>query len=204
MRNQNWIIKINYQNGNGNGSILWRFGLDGDFTLVGQEAPQDWNYGQHYPTIVSSNSSGIFSMMFFDNGNNRLLNSSGTVCGTAGAGPCYSSVPIMQLDEYSMTATELWENNLLPSYSICCGDALLLPNGNVEFDIAADVGTPGVSHLVEVTQTPSPQTVWKMDITGQLAYRGFRIPSLYPGQSWSATALAATGKSQGAAHRSTQ
>jgi arylsulfate sulfotransferase len=199
MRNQNWIIKINYQNGNGDGSILWRFGLDGDFTLIGQQAPQDWNYGQHYPTIVSPNSAGVLSMMFFDNGNNRLLNSGGTICGTSGAAPCYSSVPIMQLDEYSMTATELWENDLLPAYSICCGDALLLPSGNVEFDIADDILTPGVSHIEEVTQTPTPQTIWKMDVTGQLAYRGFRIPSLYPGQKWSADALSAD-KSPGAAH----
>jgi hypothetical protein len=184
MRNQNWVIKIDYRDGAGDGSILWHFGPDGDFTLLGQEAPVEWNYGQHYPTIVSPNSAGVFSLMFFNNGNNRLMDSNKDVCGTPGIGACYSSVPIFQLDEFTKTATVLWEDNLLPSYSICCGDALLLPNGNVEFDIAYDVNTPDFSHIEEVTQTK--ELVWKMDIQGQLAYRGFRIPSLYPGQVWPA------------------
>jgi hypothetical protein len=186
MRNQNWVIKINYSDGMGDGSIQWRLGPDGDFTLPSGEAPIDWNYGQHYPTIVSPNSSGVFSLMFFDNGNNRLMDSNNDVCGTPGVGACYSSVPIFQLDELTKTASVLWEDNLLPAYSICCGDALVLPNDNIEFDIAYDVGTPDVSHIEEVTQTQ--ELVWKMDIEGQLAYRGFRIPSLYPGQVWPAAA----------------
>jgi arylsulfate sulfotransferase len=186
MRNQNWIIKINYLDGAGDGSVLWRLGPGGDFTLPGQQAPIDWNYGQHYPTIVSPNSSGVFSLMFFDNGNNRLMDSNDDVCGTAGVGPCYSSVEVVQLDESTNTATVLWEDNLLPAYSICCGDALVLPNGDDEFDVAYDVGTPGFSHIEEVT--PTQELVWKMDIQGQLAYRGFRIPSLYPDQVWPATA----------------
>ncbi len=187
MRNQNWVIKIDYRDGAGDGSILWRLGPDGDFTLPSGEAPIEWNYGQHDPTIVSPNSAGVFSLMFFNNGNDRLMDSNNDVCGTAGVGACYSSVPILQLDEFTKTATVLWEDNLQPSYSICCGDALPLPNGDVEFDIAADVGTPDISHVEEVTQTETPELVWKMDIQGQLAYRGFRIPSLYPGQVWPAT-----------------
>jgi len=186
MRNQNWVVKIDYRDGAGDGSILWHLGPGGDFTLPSGEAPIEWNYGQHYPTIVSPNSSGVFSLMFFDNGNNRLMDSNDDVCGSPGVGACYSSVDIFQLDESAKTATVLWEDNLQPAYSYCCGDALVLPNGNVEFDIAADEGTPGFSHIEEVTQ--AQDLVWKMDIQGQLAYRGFRIPSLYPGQVWPATA----------------
>jgi hypothetical protein len=187
MRNQNWIVKINYQDGTGDGSILWRFGPGGDFSLPGQEAPVEWNYGQHYPTIQSATSSGIFSLMFFDNGNGRLMDSSDDVCGSAGVGACYSSVPIFELNEYTKTGTALWVDNLSPAYSTCCGDALVLPNGNVEFDIAIDASSPN-SSIEEVTQTQTPELIWKMDIQGQLAYRGFRIPSLYPGQVWPAYA----------------
>jgi arylsulfate sulfotransferase len=187
MRNQNWIIKINYQNGAGDGSVLWRFGDGGDFTLPPGEAPIEWNYGQHYPTIVSQNSSGVFSLMFFNDGNNRLMNSDNTVCGTSGVGACYSSVPIFQLDEFNKAATVLWEDDLLPYYSLCCGDALMLPNGDAEVDIAFDqTVTPGTSDIQEVTRTQSPQLVWEMQVQGQLAYRGLRIPSLYPGQVWPA------------------
>lgn len=197
MRNQNWIIKINYQNGAGDGSILWRFGDGGDFVLPGQQSPIEWNYGQHYPTIVSPNSSGVFSLMFFNNGNNRLVDSNNDICGSPGMSPCYSSVPMFQIDEASKTATVMWEDNLLPYYSICCGDALVLPNGDTEFDVAADVNSPGVSHIEEVT--PTQELVWKMDVSGILAYRGFRIPSLYPGQVWPA----ATAQAMHAPHRAT-
>lgn len=189
MRNQNWIVKINYADGKGDGSIVWRFGPGGDFSLAGQEAPIEWNYGQHYPTLQSENSSGIFTLMFFNNGNNRLMDSNNDVCGSLGVGECYSSVPIFELNEYTKTASLVWEDNLSPAYSICCGDALVLPNGNVEFDVAADVNTSNVSYIEEVTQTQAPELVWRMDIQGQLlAYRGFRIPSLYPGQVWPANA----------------
>ncbi|HXY08613.1 MAG TPA: aryl-sulfate sulfotransferase [Terriglobales bacterium] len=193
MRNQNWIIKIDYRDGEGDGSILWRFGDGGDFTLPGQDAPIEWNYGQHYPTVVSPNSAGVFSLMFFNNGNNRLMDSNNTVCGTAGTGACYSSVPIFQLNESTKTASVLWEDNLLPSYSDCCGDALILPNGDVEYDVAADLGTAITHHIDEVTQTQTPQLVWEMQIAGQLPYRGFRIPSLYPGQTWPASIHQSTG-----------
>ena len=152
--------------------------------MPGQKAPIEFNYGQHYPTIVTPNSSGIFSIMFFNNGNNRLLDSNNTTCGTPGAAACYSSVPIFQLNESSMTAEVLWEENLSPSFSDCCGDALILPNGDVEFDVAADVATAVPHHIEEVTQTQSPEVVWEMDIAAQLPYRGLRIPSLYPGQIW--------------------
>jgi len=186
MRDQNWIIKINYQDGKGDGSILWRFGLDGDFTLAGQEAPIEWNYGQHDPTIQSPNSSGIFSMMLFNNGTGRVMNNNNIACGNPGVGACYSSVPLFQLNEYTRTAELIWEDNITGALSQCCGDARIEPNGNVEFDVADDINstTANLSYIEEVTQTQTPELVWRMNILGQLAYRGFRIPSLYPGQVW--------------------
>jgi arylsulfate sulfotransferase len=197
MRNQNWVIKIKYQDGAGDGSILWRFGPGGDFTLPNQEAPIEWNYGQHYPTIQSPNSTGIFTFMFFDNGNNRLMNSSNQVCGSPGVVACYSSVPIFQLNEYTMTANVMWESNLTPAYSVCCGDALILPNGNIEYDVAYNVNTPNLSYIEEVTQSLSPELVWRMNIEGQIAYRGMRIPSLYPDQVWPTYAQSNVRKASG-------
>lgn len=184
LRNQNWILKLNYQDGSGDGSILWHFGPGGDFTLPNGQAPIEWNYGQHYVTIQSPNTSGIFSLMFFNNGDSRLLDANNDVCGTTGQIACYSSVPIFQVNEYTKTASVLWEDKLAPAYSICCGDALILPTGNVEFDVAYDVNTPNVSYVEEVTQTQSPELLWRMNITNQLAYRAYRIPSLYPGVTW--------------------
>ncbi len=182
MRNQNWIIKINYRDGRGDGSILWRLGPGGDFTLPTSQAPIEFNYGQHNPHLLEPDTAGIYPIIFFNNGNNRLVDGNDDVCGS-GAINCYSSVPIMELNEYTKTAQILWENKL-SAYSICCGDALRLPNGNVEYDVAFDVHTPGVSYIQEVTQELNPQLLWQMNIAGQLAYRGFRISSLYPGVQW--------------------
>lgn len=190
MRHQNWIVKINYQNGVGDGRILWHLGPDGDFSLPNGQAPMEWNYGQHYPTVFSPNSAGIFRLMFFNNGNNRLVDTSNDVCGTAGLPQCYSSVPIFELNEYASTAQILSEDSLSPAYSICCGNASQLANGDIEYDVAVDVNTPNQSYIQEVTQEQTPQLVWQLNVTGQLMYRGFRIPSLYPGVEWTQSAIA--------------
>jgi arylsulfate sulfotransferase len=126
-------------------------------------------------------------MMFFNNGNNRLVDSNNDICGTSGFIPCYSSVPLFEVNEYTKSASVLSEYDLAPAYSVCCGDALLLPTGNLEFDVTDDVNTPNVSYVEEVTQTQSPELVWRMNITNQLAYRAFRIRSLYPGVVWPAS-----------------
>jgi arylsulfate sulfotransferase len=128
--------------------------------------------------------------MFFNNGNSRLLDANNDACGTPGFAACYSSVPIFELNESAKTGQVLSEINLSPHYSICCGDALMLSNGNIEYDVALDVNTPNESFIQEVTPEQTPQLLWQMNITGQLAYRGFRIPSLYPGVSWTQSAIA--------------
>ena len=63
MRNQNWVIKINYQDGAGDGSILWRFGPGGDFKLPTGQDPVEWNYAQHFPSFLSPNTAGNFQLM---------------------------------------------------------------------------------------------------------------------------------------------
>ena len=187
VRHQHWVVKIDYNDGQGTGNIIWKLGHEGDFILVGGTDPQDWFYAQHDINIVSPNSSGVFQMLMFDNGNQRVLDSSGTTCGTTV--PCESRVPILQLDETAKTATIEWVDDLDPLFSIFGGSARLLANGNLEFDECAPTVTgtnttilKGV--ITEVTKTTPPQTVFQMTVTGQNAYRGFRIPSLYPGVQW--------------------
>jgi arylsulfate sulfotransferase len=183
MRNQNLIVKINYRDGAGDGRVLWRLGPGGDFALPSGESPIEWNYGQHYLSLLGPSTAGIYSLMFFNNGNNRLVDQSDTVCGSPGSLSCYSSVPVVQLNEYTNTAQILSEDKL-SAYSICCGNASWLSNGNLEFDVAADQTSSG-SYIQEVTPGPSPELVWQMNIgAGQLAYQGYRIPSLYPGIQW--------------------
>jgi len=182
MRNQSWIIKIDYNNGAGTGNILWTLGYQGDLTLMNGTDPVDWPYASHDVNVSSSNSSGTFQLMMFDNGTNRVMDSSGDICGTSGQPACYSRAPILQIDEAAKTATIEWDD-VLPAaqYSFWGGSNRLLTNGDVEFD---ECNEPTGSSIYEVTQTATPSTVWQMQITGQNAYRGYRMPSLYPGVQW--------------------
>jgi hypothetical protein len=182
IRHQNWLVKVDYANGAGTGDILWKLGYQGDFTLVGGTDPTDWFYAQHGPSFVTSNTTGTFSLTLFDNGNDRVF-PSGVTCGTAGEPPClYSTVPLLQIDETAKTAT-LTFHPMAKEYSFFGGNSAAEKNGNVEYCEAA--GGPGTAgDIYEVTQDSNAQTVWKMLVTGQYAYRGQRIPSLYPGIQW--------------------
>ena len=182
IRNQSWVIKVDYNNGQGTGNILWKLGYQGDFTLENGTDPEDWFAAQHDANVSSSNSSGTFQLMLFDNGDNRVLDASGTICGTTT--PCASRVPILQLNESAKTATIEWVDDLAPVFSFFGGNARLQANGNVEFDECAPRFPAAASAIYEVTQTTSPQTVWQMQIPVQNTYRGFRMPSLYPGVQW--------------------
>jgi arylsulfate sulfotransferase len=190
MRNQNWVIKINYQDGAGDGSILWHFGPGGDFKLPAGQDPIEWNYAQHFPSFVSPNTAGNFQLLMFNNGNNRVLNSANQVCGTTGAGPCYSSVPVFNVSESAKTANVASELILSPAYSVCCGNAEFLSNGNLEYDVAADMNSPNISYIEESVPGATPNLVWRMNVSGSRVYRGFRMPSMYPGVTWTQDAMA--------------
>lgn len=182
MRHQSWLVKIDYDNGSGTGDIVWRLGWQGDFTLLSGTDPVDWFYAEHGPYFMTpSTTSGNYEVGLFDNGNNAP-NPDGTNCGTAPASPCQSRVQLFQINESAQTATIAWQDKL-PIYAYWGGDANALPNGDIEFDecVINDVGNAAI---YEVAPSSTSQTVWQMQITGQSAYRGFRIPSLYPGVQW--------------------
>lgn len=182
MRHQNWILKIDYNNGEGTGNLLWRLGYQGDFTLVGGTDPTDWFYAQHGQSFATTNTTGKFSLVVMDNGNDRVF-SPDVTCGAGGAPLClYSSTVLLQIDEDAMTATI--ERRYLPSdFSGWGGNGQLLANGNLEADFNA--GAPGgFSDIFEVTPGTTPEVVWHLRTSAQNAYRGFRMPSLYPGVQW--------------------
>ncbi|HEX4488359.1 MAG TPA: aryl-sulfate sulfotransferase [Terriglobales bacterium] len=182
LRHQNWLIKIDYADGLGAGDIVWKLGYQGDFKLVGGSDPEDWFYAQHGPSFTTEKTSDLFSLVLFDNGDDRVF-PAGVICNGNGAPPClYSTVPILQLDESAKTATLVFHPKA-PTYSFFGGNAEVLANGNVEFCEAA--GGPGTTGVVyEITQDDNAEQVWRTETTGNFLYRGQRLPSFYPGVQW--------------------
>ena len=122
-------------------------------------------------------------MAIYDDGNARIA-ADGTSCGTPPAAACYSRAAIFQIDESTSLASVLWQ--YLPDFFSFWGGSIdILPNGDVEFASSAPSNFAG-SQIFEVT-SDNPRVVWQMNIVGEPgvgAYRGYRIPSLYPGVVW--------------------
>ena len=188
MRHQSWVLKINYNDGAGDGSIIWKLGYQGDFALqagaFNSVDPVDWFSAQHDANVISTTSAGTLDLLLFDNGNQRVLQSSPLeLCGGVNP-PCDSRVPILHLDETAKTADITWIDKLSPTFSFFGGSARVLENGNIEFDECSPTFPVNNASVFEVTKTTPPQTVWQISIAGQFAYRAFRVPSLYPGVQW--------------------
>ena len=180
IRHQSWIVGIDYANGVGTGNILWHLGEGGDYQLAGGD-PSQWFYAEHDPTLISTAGTQT-TLAVFDNGNLRVEDLTGTVCGNPPAPACYSRATVFQFDSSTKQAQLLWQDT--PGFFSYWGGAIFqLANGNIEFDMTAPFTTPG-SRVMEVTQTATPELVWQMDIMGGFSYRAYRIPSLYPGVAW--------------------
>ena len=191
-RHQNWIMKVDYQNGSGTGEIKWKLGEDGSFKLIGEPDPIGWPYAQHRPSYFSANTSGVFSLGVMDNGDDRLF-PNGSRCAPQGNLPAsclYTTIPVYRIDENAMTATALFRHKLPPQlYNFFGGNTELLANGHVEYDlcglIVPGAGLLGGGSLVrEETMEDNPQTVWSLQLSGGNFYRAWRVPSLYPGVQW--------------------
>jgi hypothetical protein len=200
IRHQNWVIKINYADGQGDGSILWHLGAADanlnetpDFTLLNADGTadtnvEDWQYAQHGPSFTTSNTTGVFGLALIDNGDDRGIYDN-DLCSTSAAPYCYSTVPIFMIDETNMTATKI-QQDTLPStnYSYFGGNTDPVGSaGDLEYDLASQVvnGNNAASSIRETTTGASPSIVWELDDVGENYYRAFRSPSLYPGVTWS-------------------
>ena len=190
IRHQNWVVKVDYNNGAGTGNIIWRLGEGGDFTLKGGVDPTDWFYAQHGPSFTTANTTGIFGLTLMDNGNDRMYPGGTTqTCGVYGAPVCYSTVPVFQINESTMTATLTFHQIVPPAlYNVFGGNAEVpeevLESNHIEYDLCGVSLKPPSSQIFEVTNEQNPQTVWNLKLTGANAYRAYRLPSLYPGVQW--------------------
>src|SRR5262249_330779 len=159
LRSQDWVIKIDYGNGEGKGDVIWRLGKDGDFRFDSTD-PYPWFSHQHDPEFDTGDGR---TLTLLDNGNTRReldpnANSRGQV---------------IRLYERARVATLLL-NVDLGLYSFALGSAQTLPDGNIHFNNGF---LPDVSaQSLEVD--PSGKLVYGLSTAGP-EYRTFRMRDLY-------------------------
>lgn len=183
IRHQNWIIKINFLDGQGSGAVMWRLGQGGDFKLVGGTDPTDWFYAQHGLSFFSMNTTGVFRLGLMDNGNDRIFPGAQVNCKPLAptAPDCYSTIPVLELNEGSMTATFTTHYSPTPSFfTFFGGNAELLANG----DIHANFGSTINGGIVQELNPQATQVVWEGKTTNGDQFHTYRWPSLYPGVQW--------------------
>ncbi len=149
LRNQSWVIKIDYANGRGTGDVIWKLGYQGDFNLLDSRSPADWFFAQHFAHFVDAKNAGKFQLAVFDNGNNRFPDFSGKICPSAAdeiqypwpaffgahVPDCYSRPAVFEVNESGRTARLLW-SHVVP-YSYWGGVNMELPGDKMFFDITS-------------------------------------------------------------------
>jgi hypothetical protein len=162
VRNQDWIIKIDYANGSGTGNILWHLGHGGDFTL---SAPS----GGSFPWFSHEHSIEILGthLATFDNGNTR--------CHGISVG-CDSRGQVYVLNEPGLAATQI-VNDDMGNYSYAAGYAQTLANGNYAFTSGVQGLKPNVfGEMEEFLPTGARNLVLEHN---SFVYRTYRLKSMY-------------------------
>ncbi|MFO0890760.1 MAG: aryl-sulfate sulfotransferase [Isosphaeraceae bacterium] len=155
MRHQDWVIKINYANGTGDGRVLWRLGQGGDFR-INAASPSAWFSHQHDARYINDT-----TLVLFDNGNTRRSRNQ----------RARSRVQELVLDERARVAT-LVVNADVGVFAPYTGGAQKLPNGNLAFV------SPLARQTVEVL--PDGRRTYQLTMnSGGVEYRSYLYASLY-------------------------
>jgi len=160
VRTQDWVIKIAYAHGTGDGHVIWRLGQGGDFAVISSD-PSPWFSHQHYAHYQAD-----ATLLLFDNGNTRRVSDPSA----------HSRGQLWRLDEEAMTATlvvNLDVGNISPEL----GTAERMPNGNYVFDSGSQGG--GLFGQ-SIEMLPDGTKVYVQEVAAR-DYRSFRMSSLYRG-----------------------
>jgi hypothetical protein len=177
-RHQDWVIKVRYEDGQGDGKVLWRLGREGEFALKAKQSglPEDeiWFSGQHQPLVYH----GDKKLVIYDNANalnepfdpNNIRSSRGQT---------------YLLDEEGGIATQLI-NADLGVFSPFVGSAQLLSNGNYHF-LSGGAYSPNCGPVLGIPGCFSQST--EIDLDGNIlyileapesvTYRSFRMRGMY-------------------------
>jgi hypothetical protein len=163
---QDWVVKIDYRDGKGNGDVVWKLGEGGDFTAKATD-PHPWFSYQHDVGFESETN----LLLLFDDGHRRKdkdpkANNRGQT---------------WKLDEKTRTAT-LMLNADMGLYSMAVGSAQSLSNGGYSFESGLIFsGPPGLGAEISQTTETSPdgKIVYTQQVDDAITYRSFLVPDMY-------------------------
>ncbi len=188
IRHLDWVIKVDYANGSGDGHILWRMGPNGDFALTtigttGTDFTMDlatfpWFSHQHDAQFAFNDQiiDGVQIFAAYDDGNTRIANDDPNG---------HSRGQIYAVNEPALQAN-LNVNTDLQVYSFALGVAQVMANGNYFFDSGIVAATKGAPSFIQEAETdPLGNLLYILQVANgtnsshALAYRAFRMPNLY-------------------------
>ncbi len=165
-RHQDWVIKIDYSNGNGSGEVKWRMGPSGDFQMVSTDL-NPWFSHQHDSNFETNGT----MLLVFDDGNVRH----------ASDPTAHSRGQVLKVDEANMVVTSVL-NADLGVYSAALGSAQQLPDGNYHFDAGFLLSTDANGNPQYAADSFQVEPTGTIDFGlqfGTLEYRSFRMADLY-------------------------
>jgi arylsulfate sulfotransferase len=165
-RHQDWVFKIFYNNGQGDGHVIWRLGLGGDFQIVSSD-PYPWFSHQHDANYEQTQFG--LSVLVYDDGNTRIAANPGE----------NSRGQVLTLQETALIAT-LDVNADMGVYGYALGTAEGLPGGTFHFDtgwITQDaIAGANASRSIEVDA--SGNVLYGL-VVNTPEYRTIRMQDLY-------------------------
>jgi arylsulfate sulfotransferase len=181
-RSQDWVMRVDYNNGIGKGDILWRMGRQGDFTFDNiYSDPWPWFSGQHEVGIEGG---GLGPISMMDNGTTRTSDpplglGKGTGCQPS---DCNSRGMALTIDEANMTVTPVMSVDL-GVYAVVFGSAQLLDDGVYFFspgNSEKKVGGASASYAIQIFPTSNTATgTQELNMQGPKTYRTWEMSSMY-------------------------
>lgn len=171
IRDQDYVVKLNYQNGKGDGHVIWTLGNQGDCATPGCTSPyfsitfnDPWPWFSHQHDVEFD---GV-NYELYDNGNTRISPP------PIGLGYGNSRGYVFSVDESKMTVSV----QLAVDLGVSCpgfGSAQRLSNGDYQFTNGT-INNGMTSSSLEVTNTGSSNysLLWQTR-----SYRSFRMKDLY-------------------------
>jgi arylsulfate sulfotransferase len=175
-RSQDWVIKVNYANGHGDGTVLWRMGPFGDFKIANppQQTCGDPNvfpwFTHQHDAAFQFELNAVKTLTVFDDGNLRRKQ-----CGGVGN----SRGMIFNVSE--STRTVFIETSAdLGQYSLALGSAQLLfspPNNYYASFGNGLLNLPGAA--AQATEVDLAGNIVYQLQGSQWSYRSYRMRDLY-------------------------